>query len=70
MTSPPASRPIDGADPSFVVALDGGNVEAFRGQTLLDFQDGRFDRNGIGGAVFARARGDGTNKNAAQQETH
>jgi hypothetical protein len=68
---------VDGADATFVVALEGGNVEAFRGQTLLDFQDGGFDRNGIGGTVFARSRsrsrsrsGCGTNKNAAQQETH
>jgi hypothetical protein len=47
------------------------NVEPTRGQTLLDFQNGGFHRNGGGTVVFAGrpAVGSRANKNAAQQET-
>ncbi len=48
---------VDGADAAFVVAFQGGNVEASRGQTLLDFQYGGLGGNGVGGTVPARSRG-------------
>ena len=59
---------INGADATFVVTLEGGNVKVFRGQPLLDVQYRGLRRNG---GRFAGTPNDGaTKKGAAQQETH